>query len=186
MFMKKIVLLIISLVYSCQLLASQELIAYLAYTGDYWQVWTMSPDGKNKTQITSTDYDKSHISWFPGSEEILVNGNQGKLTRVNVKSHDEQDIKLPIKGTVDAVVSPDGKHIAFSLSVADSIDNNHIWLVNIKGEKLKQVTNMAGLQHEPVWSQDGQWIYFLSGDGNQSHDIWRVSVDKKNVIRSCA
>ena len=88
---------------------------------------------------------------------------------------------LPIKGTVDAVVSPDGQYIAFSLSVAGSIDNNHIWRVNIKGEELTQITNMAGLQHEPVWSPDSQWIYFLSGKGNQSHDIWRVSVDKKNI-----
>ena len=174
-------LLIISLIYSSQLCAAQELMAYLAYTDDYWQLWVMTPDGNNKKQITSTSYDKSHISWFPDGNEILVNGNQGKLTRVNIRTHDEQQITLPIKGTVDAVVSPNGQYIVFSLSVADSIDNNHIWRVNVNGGELTQMTNMAGLQHEPVWSPDGQWIYFLSGEGNQSHDIWRVSIGKKNV-----
>ncbi|MFZ5722123.1 MAG: TolB family protein, partial [Pseudomonadota bacterium] len=33
-----------------------------------------------------------------------------------------------------------------------------------------------GLQHEPAWSPDGKTIYFLSGKGGQTHDIWQVDV----------
>jgi TolB protein len=154
-------------------------IAYLANTNDYWQVWTMSTDGSKKKQITKSDYDKSHISWFPDGIEILVNGSQGQLTRVNTKTLEEKKIVLPIEGTVDAVVSPDGKYIAFSLSVADSIDNNHIWRVDINGNNLTKITNMEGLQHEPMWSPNGKWIYFLSGKGDQSHNIWRISLGDK-------
>jgi TolB protein len=36
---------------------------------------------------------------------------------------------------------------------------------------------MPYLQHEPAWTPDGRWIYFLSGDGGQSHDVWRVAID---------
>ncbi len=154
-------------------------IAYLAHTNNYWQVWTMNSDGSGKQQITKSDYDKSRISWFPKSDQILVNGSQGQLTRVNTQTLVEKEIKLPIEDTVDAVVSPDGKHIAFSLSVADSIDNNHIWRVDINGNELTKMTNMKGLQHEPVWSPDGKWIYFLSGKGDQSHNIWRISLEDK-------
>lgn len=177
----KSILLICSLLSAQSILASQEIIAYLGHTGGYWQVWTMTPQGEDKKQITDSKYDKSRISWFPGGNEILVNGSQGKLTRVNIDSLVERDIVLPIKGTVDAVVSPDGKHLAFSLSVADSIDNNDIWRVDIEGNDLTQMTNMNHLQHEPVWSHDAQWIYFLSGKGDESHDIWRTSIDKRII-----
>jgi len=161
-------------------MAQQDNVAYLAHTNGFWQVWTMKPDGSQKQQITSTRYDKSHINWYPDGVHLLVNGNQGKLKKVNTQTGKETSIKLPIKGTVDAAISPEGKYIAFSLSVADSIDNNHIWLVNSEGKNLVKLTNMAGLQHEPVWSLDGKWIYFLSGKGKQAHDIWRVSVKNKS------
>jgi len=160
--------------------SAEEKIAYLANTNNYWQVWTMNPDGSEKRQITKRNYDKSRISWFPSGDEILANGSQGQLTIVNTKTFEEKEIKLPIKGTVDAVISPDGKHIVFSLSVADSIDNNHIWRVDIHGNNLTKMTNMEGLQHEPVWSPDGKWIYFLSGKGDQSHNIWRISLEDKS------
>lgn len=156
-------------------------IAYLANTDGYWQVWVMNQDGSEKRQITKSSYDKSHISWFPDSVEILVNGSQGKLTRINTTSLKVTEMILPIKGTVDAVISPNGKKIIFSLSVADSKDNNHIWRVDVDGNELTKITNMEGLQHEPVWSHDSKSIYFLSGTGEQSHNIWRVSLEDKVI-----
>ncbi len=161
--------------------SSENKIAYLANTGDYWQVWTMNSDGSEKQKITTSGYDKSRISWFPGGVEILVNGSQGQLSRVNIQTLEENTIVLPIKGTIDAVVSPSGKRIAFSLSVADSIDNNHIWTVDDKGDQLSKITSMEGTQHEPVWSIDEKWIYFLSGKGGQSHNIWRTSLENKTT-----
>ena len=173
------ILFLIGLLSPISAISQQEQVAYLAHTNGFWQVWKMKPDGSLKQQITTTKYDKSHIDWYPDGVHILVNGNQGELTKVNVQTKQETNLRLPIKGTVDAVISPDGQHIAFSLSVAGSKDNNHIWLVNADGKKLQKLTNMAGLQHEPVWSEDGKWIYFLSSTSKQAHDIWRVSVETK-------
>ena len=160
--------------------AQEGKIAYLSNINNYWQVWVMNADGSGKKQITSSKYDKSRISWFPDNIEILVNGSQGQITRVNTSTLEETEIQLPMKGVLDAVISPNGKYIAFSLSVAGSIDNNHIWRVDVNGENLTKITNMNGLQHEPVWSSDGNWIYFLSGRGGQSHNIWRISLNDKS------
>lgn len=155
--------------------ASEQKIAYLAHTSNYWQVWTMLPDGSQKQQITSSKYDKTHVSWYPDGIHLLVNGAQGWIFKINTVTRNETKIELPIKGTLDAVISPDGKKIAFSLTVAGSRDNNHIWLVNGDGRNLRRLTNMGGLQHEPVWSPDEQWIYFLSSTSKEDHDIFRVS-----------
>ena len=155
----------------------EKTIAYLAYSKGFWQAWVMDADGKQAKQVTRSPYDKSRVSWFPDGKHLLVNGNQGKLVKVRVKNGKENIIKVSPAGMNDAVVSPDGKYIAFSLSTAGSIDDNNIWLVKADGSDAKRIADMQSLQHEPAWSPDGKWIYFLSGKGRQTHDIWRVSID---------
>jgi len=156
----------------------EKTVAYLAYTEGFWQVWVMDAEGKNSKQVTQSPYDKSRVSWFPDGRHLLANGNQGKLVKVSISSGNETMFQVDPAGMNDATLSPNGKHIAFSLSTAGSIDDNNIWLVKADGSDPKRIANMKGLQHEPVWSPDSQWIYFLSGKGGQVHDIWRLSVSK--------
>jgi len=151
-------------------------VSYLAYTDGYWQVWVMTADGKKTRQVTKSSYDKSRVSWYPDGNFLLVNGNQGELSRVNLANGTEILIPAPLKGMNDAVLSPDGRHIAFSLSTSGSIDDNNIWLVDADGSNERKLTNMEGLQHEPSWSPDGKRIYFLSGKGGQAHDIWELTL----------
>lgn len=154
----------------------QTPIAYLAYAEGYWQVWLMDADGDSQRQVTKSPYDKSRVSWYPNGEFLLVNGNQGELNRVELSSGDESPVPVTLKGMNDAVVSPDGEHIVFSLSTSGSIDDNNIWLVDSDGKNQQKLTNMQGLQHEPVWSPDGKSLYFLSGKGGQAHDIWQLTL----------
>ncbi len=80
------------------------------------------------------------------------------------------------QGTIGAAWSPDGARLAFfgvtngdPLYVADrtAADARQIFL-----------TKQAGVHtHNPVWSTDGQWIYFVHGvsaGGTFQMDIWRV------------
>lgn len=151
-------------------------IAYLAYTEGYWQAWVMAPDGSAQRQVTHSPYDKNRVSWYPDGSALLVNGNQGELKRVELDTGRETPIPAPLKGMQDAVLSPDGKQIAFSLSTSDSVDDNNIWLIDVNGGNQQKMTNMQGLQHEPAWSPDGRYLYFLSGKGGQVHDIWRLTI----------
>jgi len=161
--------------------SAQDIVAYLANTGIYWQVWTMNPDGSAQKQITDSPVDKNHIAWYPDGKHILVSSNEGAPYKVNIVTKSSIIVSLPVTGMQDAVVSPDGKNIVFSLSIDDDRDNNHIWLIDSDGNNLRKLTNKGGLQHEPVWSPDGKWIYFLSKTSGQAHDIWRVSIDGKST-----
>jgi len=156
-------------------------IAYLAVADGYWEVWLSKPDGNEARQLTDFKADVSRISWFPDADHILVNLQDGRLFKLSVDSGERTVIQAPLPGILDAVVSPDGKYATFSLSTAGSIDNNDIWIFNLASGEPNKLTGMQRLQHEPTWSRDGKYVYFLSGGGGQTHDIWRVDVGGKKT-----
>ena len=163
-------------------------IAYIASEGDYWQVWLINEDGSNAKQLTDSKYDKNTLSWYPNGKSLLINGNQGELVKLDLETLIEHKIELdnPLNGYGDAVLSPSGKWIVFSISTSESRDDNNIWIVSIDGKQRKKLTNLKGMQHEPQWSLDSQYVYFLSGEGDGHHDIWRVDVNSKATERITA
>lgn len=78
-------------------------------------------------------------------------------------------------------ISPDGKHIVFA---SDHEGNADIWLSQINGSDLKQLTFFKGdilnpgYDLEPSWSPDGQQIAFSSTRGG-NWGIWVVEVNLK-------
>ncbi len=161
--------------------ASTSSIAYIAYSDGFWQVWTMDDNGKNQLQISKVKYDISRVSWFPDKKYLLINGTQGQLEKIEIATGKTTAIELALKGTTDAVISPNGKKIAFSVSTAEGIDTNNIWLVDVNGKNLTKLTKMGYLQHDPVWSPSGDSLYFLAGDGQQSHNIFKLNIKSLNV-----
>jgi Tol biopolymer transport system component len=61
-------------------------------------------------------------------------------------------------------ISPDGKLIAFSMSVGEE---DHIFTMPIDGGRPRQLTHATRLNHHPVWSPDGKRIAFSSSDGKE-------------------
>lgn len=154
-------------------------LSYVAVTDGYWQVWTSDINGNNAHQITRSSIDKINVGWFPDGKSMLVNLNDGRVERVDVATGNETLLVLERSPVLDARVSPNGKKIAFSFSTA--IDGNDLWLADIDGKNAERMFRMAGLQHEPIWSANGEFIYFLSGEGKQSHDIWRINVSNRST-----
>ncbi len=153
-------------------------IAFLAHSEGFWQAWIANADGSGARQLTRSPTEKARVSWFPDGRELLVDTQEGVLLRVDVESGAEVSVPLPVAGMLDAVLSPDGRQIAFSLTQSDSPDANEVWVCDLDGSHLRQLTNRAGLQHEPAWDPSGARIYYLSNLGpSGSHDIWRIAPD---------
>ncbi|RKG99525.1 S9 family peptidase [Corallococcus sp. CA053C] len=76
-------------------------------------------------------------------------------------------------------VSPDGRQVAFVLRSTDLEANRgrtDLWLVNLDGTNLRQLTAHADNDAEPVWAPDGKSLFFLSSRGGSSQ-VWRLPVD---------
>lgn len=74
-------------------------------------------------------------------------------------------------------ISPDGKNILFTRSWTDKINDHtrsNLWIVDVEGERIRELTHGDWRDSSPVWSPDGQKIAFLSDrDGTmQIHVMW--------------
>jgi dipeptidyl aminopeptidase/acylaminoacyl peptidase len=76
-------------------------------------------------------------------------------------------------------VSPEGNRIAFVLRSTDLEANKgrtDLWLINADGSGLRQLTWSPESEGQPVWSPDGQSLFFLSPRGGSSQ-VFRLPLD---------
>jgi TolB protein len=164
----------------CESAPSTTQIAFLAQENDLWQPWLMATSGAPPARITRLAEDVVRLSWFPNGRELLLDMQSGRLLRVDTTTGKTAPIDFPVEGVVDAVIGPDGRRIAYSVSFVDSGDRNDIWTYDMVSREQRKVASMPGLQHDPVWSPDGSAIYFLSSSSPQAHDLWRVDLASGN------
>ena len=74
-------------------------------------------------------------------------------------------------------ISPDGKHILFTRGWIDKMNDrsrSNLWIVDIEGTRVRELTHGNWKDFSPVWSPDGKKIAFLSDrDGTtQIHVMW--------------
>jgi hypothetical protein len=75
--------------------------------------------------------------------------------------------------------APDGERIAF---VSDRSGNDEIYVMDVSGDNVRQLTDHPSMDWFPFWSSDGQRIVFNSRrDGNL--EIYVMDADGSNVVR---
>lgn len=76
-------------------------------------------------------------------------------------------------------LSPDGKSMVF---VSDRDGNDDLFLINLDGSGLQQLTSHEDKDFLPHWSPDGKQIVFTSGrDGNL--EIYKINIDGSGLQR---
>ncbi|MDQ6890801.1 MAG: hypothetical protein M3Z56_11065, partial [Bacteroidota bacterium] len=81
-----------------------------------------------------------------------------------------------LKRINEAQVSPDGKWVVYTVSMADSVKdktNVDIWMVSWDGKQNVQLTYSEDEESSPKWSPDGKYISFVSArNGDTVSQIW--------------
>jgi Tol biopolymer transport system component len=107
-----------------------------------------------------------------GSPEVWVAERDGSDVR--------QLTTLGATGVMIGEWSPDGTRITFEAAIDG---NSDVYIVGADGGHLRRLTAEASIEGVPMWSRDGQWIYFASTRARASPDIWRVSPAGGEPIR---
>ncbi len=148
------------------------------------EIWTVSADGTDLIPLTaSADRDEVAPSWSPDGSKIAF--TSGPLEagpfgsdRIEVVSEDGSDrtvlAEVPV---MDLGWSPDGSRIVFSQMMgriqpeygeADEVPTFDIWIMDVNGNNLINVTNTPELdERHPRWAPDGLRIAYES-----QGDIW--------------
>ena len=85
------------------------------------------------------------------------------------------------KGATAPSWSPDGTRIAYF----KNDDGDPLFVADRTGADARQILVQKGVHnHNPVWSPDGQWIYFARGlEPTDAMDVWRVRPSGESLER---
>jgi Tol biopolymer transport system component len=151
-------------------------------------IFVMGATGESSRRVIGSCFNPS---WSPegtqlvcGEESVTFTptsrGMQSSLWTVDVQSGQRQ--LLLDRDGVQPNWSPHGQRIAYWGIVGESAQRD-LWTIDPHAKNPRQsivrVTDDAAVDWNPVWSPDGQYLYFGS-DRNGSMNLWRVRIDEKS------
>ena len=158
-------------------------IAFSRLTGDYWQIWTMQPDGKAAKQITTSPADKRYPAWGKDGQGLLFRTNNNQVFSVSLDAGEENRI-LATLGLIGRVVpSPDSSKLLLVRLKTQLRDSSALWLTTLEGKDSRILTRDAGLQYDPAWSPDGKRIAYISSHGYRTAELYTIASDGRNKLR---
>ncbi|HBU47533.1 MAG TPA: translocation protein TolB [Myxococcales bacterium] len=166
-------------------------IAFVRQSGRHKTVWISDPDGARARLITPAKGLHILPAWGPGGQSVYFTSYAARKPHL---------YRMPIRGgrwtavsrrkgiNTGAKVSPvavtvDGKTYPYLIALTLSKDGNaEIYLISLKGDIVKRVTNHWGIDSSPTWSPDGKQLAFVSERGG-TPQIYVSKVDGSELRR---
>lgn len=142
----------------------------------------INADGTNRKRLTSVGYN-TDPSWSPDGRQIIFRALKDQNWGLYILEVETGEIRLLIDTPyMDRAPSwsPDGKRIIFSSGYgSDRPSQEDIFMVNINGEGLVQLTNGPGEESLPIWSPNGQYIIYNVGTDTTAY-LMQMKADGTN------
>jgi TolB protein len=159
-------------------------------------IFVMDADGTNQVDISQNDpmHHNNAPAWFPDGRIAFITftldfGPGGDLWIMNADGNNRQLVysSTGVTGAWYPWVSPDGTEIAFT---DDSDGDDEIYVIDVGGINLQQLTNNTAQDYGANWSPDGSKIVFARerpGTANGSiagnGDVYVMNADGSHQTR---
>ncbi len=160
-------------------------IVYTSLKGGNKEIYVMDYDGANVRTVTANGGLNLFPEWAPDNSKVafvtkLPNASRWELWIQDLKGG-RTVLKTPSSYVSSPAISPDGKRIVFSTRGREAVDSD-IFVANLDGSGMRNLTNHPGIDTSPAWSPTGQQIAFIS-DRSGGPQIWVMEADGTNVRR---
>ncbi|HAV65532.1 MAG TPA: hypothetical protein DCY13_24550 [Verrucomicrobiales bacterium] len=148
---------------------AQTRIAYRVKTGTRaFEIYVSDYDGSGARAVTSDKVLVAAPSWVKGRMALFYSTYKNVFP--DIVSHDlttgNRQVFASYNGAnLSPSVSPDGRKVAMILSRSGSPD---VWVSDIDGKNLKQLTKTRETEASPTWSPDSRTICFSSEAGGRN------------------
>lgn len=116
------------------------------------QIYSMESNGKNRTQLTSTDASNVDPIWSPDGSYIAFrsfrDGN-AEIYRMEPDGANQTRLTFDAADDKDHVWSPDGSKIAFA---SNRMGDYEIYIMDRDGTNVRRLTNASGDDVLPAWA----------------------------------
>ena len=143
-------------------------------------LYLMDADGGNVT-LLKEDYRGERPAWSPDGRQIAYGGTGPWIAILDVRTRKEELIFVPVDQARDMAWSPDGRQLAFVNWNPDQHTGRDIYVINVDGTDLRQLTDHPAHDRWPAWAPNGRQIAFYSTRNNNSGGIFLMDTDGKNV-----
>lgn len=176
---------------------SQDRVGFLER--GYRQLFIVPAEGGTERQITFGEYDdvSNSIAWSNRSKSIVFSSYQNpnadyvrghsNLYSVNINTLETNELTSRDGTESSPRVSPDGSKIAFIGSTwsKNFYNDRKIYIMNFDGSNLKCLTtSLDQTPGKPIWSSNGQGIYFNVREYGQSNVYYADLKGKVKKITS--
>ncbi|MBN1155478.1 PD40 domain-containing protein [candidate division KSB1 bacterium] len=138
-------------------------IAFISDMTGEEQIYLIDQEGKGKSKQLTKDLKALLLApvWSPDGEKLAIGDKDGILYVVYVKDGKVERIADDAYSRIyDYAWSPNGGHLAFSMSNENRMNSLYIWSVSDK--KLRKITEDYFESNNPAWDPNGDYLYYLS------------------------
>jgi len=159
-------------------------IAYKCQVQGISEIFVSDFDGHNPVQLTHDGSLVDGPAWVPGGQELLYTSWKSGNTQIlahNVRTGARRVLAGYPGSDLSPAVSKDGRRVAMILSQGGS---PNLWVSDIDGSGLKQLTQSREEDSSPTWSPDGSQICYVHRAGRAGLRIVRADGGPSIPVRT--
>ena len=130
-------------------------------------IYIMNPNGKKVQQLTNKGGHNSTPAWSPDGEWIAFRTTLDGIGAVHLmNANGKKQRAITQVSATNPTWAANSKEIYFSSDMLDNVEVPTLFAIDVNGENVRKLANAAQACEEPAESPNGQWIAYVSTQGN--------------------